>query len=191
MKNKLKNKKNIYITATILLLIDQVVKIIVRTKMALYQEIKIIPNLFSLYYVENDGAAFSILGNQALLLIIIGIICLIVLNKFILEEKLPKYSNIPLGLLLGGILGNLIDRIIYQSVTDYLSIFIFKYSFPVFNIADIAICISAIFLIIIFIIEERNIKNSNYIQLNKWFSDDDHKNTIEKYNETIDELYLR
>lgn len=158
MKNKLKNKKNIYIIALILLLIDQIVKIIVRTKMALYQEIKIIPNLFSLYYVENEGAAFSILGNQTLLLIIIGIICLVVLNKFILDEKLPKISHLPLGFLLGGILGNLIDRIIYHSVTDYLSVFIFKYSFPVFNIADIAICLSTIFLIIIFIIDEKKEK---------------------------------
>ena len=155
MKNKLKNKKNIYITGIILLLLDQIVKILVRTKMALYQEIKIIPKLFSLYYVENDGAAFSFLGSKTLLLITVSIICLVFLNKFIIEEKLPKISYIPLGLLLGGIMGNLIDRIVYHSVTDYLSIFIFKYSFPVFNIADIAICLSTIFLIIIFIIDEK------------------------------------
>lgn len=155
MKNKLKNKKSIYITGIILLLLDQIVKILVRTKMALYQEIKIIPRFFSLYYVENDGAAFSILGSKTLLLIIISLACIIYLNKFIIEEKLPKISYIPLGLLLGGIMGNLIDRIIYHSVTDYLSIFIFKYSFPVFNIADIAICLSTIFLIIVFIIDEK------------------------------------
>ena len=155
MKNKLKNKKSIYITGIILLLLDQIVKILVRTKMALYQEIKIIPKLFSLYYVENDGAAFSILGSKTLLLITVSIICLVFLNKFIIEEKLPKISYIPLVLLLGGIMGNLIDRIIYHSVTDYLSIFIFKYSFPVFNIADIAICLSTIFLIIIFIIDDK------------------------------------
>lgn len=155
MKNKLKNKKSIYITGIILLLLDQIVKILVRTEMTLYQEIKIIPKLFSLYYVENDGAAFSILGSKTLLLITVSIICLVFLNKFIIEEKLPKISYIPLGLLLGGIMGNLIDRIVYHSVTDYLSIFIFKYSFPVFNIADIAICLSTIFLIIIFIIDDK------------------------------------
>ena len=155
MKNKLKNKKNIYITGIILLLIDQIVKILIRAKMALYQEIKIIPKIFSLYYVENDGAAFSILGSQTLLLIIISLACIIYLNKFIIEEKLPKKSHIPLGLLLGGIMGNLIDRVIFHSVTDYLSIFIFKYSFPVFNIADIAICLSTIFLMIEFIIDEK------------------------------------
>ncbi len=159
MMNKIKNKKNIYITAILLALIDQIVKILVRTKMALYQEIKIIPNLFSLYYVENEGAAFSILGNQTLLLIIVSIVCLVVLNKFILDEKIPRIFHIPLGLLLGGIIGNLIDRLIYQSVTDYLSIFIYKYSFPVFNIADIAICLSAIFLMILFIIDEKKEKN--------------------------------
>ncbi len=157
----MKEKKSIYITAGLLLLIDQIVKIIVRTKIALYQEIKIIPNLFSLYYVENEGAAFSILGNKTLLLIIISLICLIVLNKWILEEKnLPKLTYIPLGLLIGGIIGNLIDRVIYQTVTDYLAIFIFKYSFPVFNIADMAISLSTIFLVILFLIKDKKEKST-------------------------------
>ena len=154
----MKNKKNIYIIAIIYLMIDQIVKIIVRTKMELYQEIKIIPKLFSLYYVENDGAAFSILGNQTIFLIIISIICLIILNKFILEEELPKNSLIPLGCLLGGIVGNLIDRIIFKSVTDYLSIFIFKYSFPVFNIADIGITVGTALLILNIVLEEKKNK---------------------------------
>ena len=156
----MKNKKNIYITASILLLIDQIVKIIIRTKMELYQEIKLIPNFFSLYYVENEGAAFSILGNKTLFLIIISVACLIIINKFILEENLPKYSNIPFCLLLGGIVGNLIDRILFQSVTDYFSFFIFKYNFAVFNIADIAITLSTIFLIILFIITDRKRQKS-------------------------------
>ena len=155
----MKNKKNIYIIAIIYLMIDQIVKIIVRTKMELYQEIKIIPKLFSLYYVENDGAAFSILGNQTIFLIIISIICLIILNKFILEEELPKNSLIPLGCLLGGIVGNLIDRIIFKSVTDYLSIFIFKYSFPVFNIADIGITVGTALLILNKVLEEKKNKH--------------------------------
>lgn len=155
----MKNKKNIYIIAIIYLMIDQIVKIIVRTKMELYQEIKIIPKLFSLYYVENDGAAFSILGNQTIFLIIISIICLIILNKFILEEELPKNSLIPLGCLLGGIVGNLIDRIIFKSVTDYLSIFIFKYSFPVFNIADIGITVGTALLILNIVLEEKKNKH--------------------------------
>lgn len=158
----MKNKKSIYIIASILLLVDQTIKIIIRNTMELYQEIKVIPNLFSIYYVENNGAAFSIFGNKTILLIIISILCLIIINKFIIEENLPKYTNIPLGFLLGGIVGNLIDRILYQSVTDYLSIFIFKYSFPVFNIADIAITLSTIFLIIAFTINEyKSTKNKS------------------------------
>lgn len=152
----MKNKKNIYIVAVILLIIDQLTKLIVRTNMALYQEIKIIPKLLSLYYVENEGAAFSILGNKTILLIVISVICLIILNKFIFEEKnLPKYSYLPLGFLLGGIVGNLLDRLIFKSVTDFISVFIFKYSFPVFNIADIAISLSTIFLMIMIVVDEK------------------------------------
>lgn len=154
----MKNKRSIYIIALITLIIDQVVKLIIKSNLDLYQEIKLIPNLFSLYYVENEGAAFSILGNKTLFLIIVSILCLIIINKFIFDTELPKYSKIPFGLLLGGILGNLIDRILHQSVTDYLAIFILNYSFPVFNIADIAITLSTIFLIITFIILEKDRK---------------------------------
>ena len=155
----MKNKEKIYTISSILLIFDQLVKMIVRTKLNLYDELTIIPNFFSIYYLRNNGAAFSILNNQTILLIIIGILAIILLDRFITREKnLNNISKFSLGIIVGGIFGNLVDRIWHNAVIDYFSFTIFGYDFPVFNIADIGITIGTIILIISFIVEEINIR---------------------------------
>lgn len=155
----MKNKKYIYTVALFYMLLDQIIKLIVVNNMNLLQEIKIIPNFFSLYYLKNTGAAFSILGNKTLLLILISILCLIVLKNYIKKlQRVTKLTIISLGIMIGGIIGNFFDRVIYQAVIDYLSFNFFGYSFPVFNIADIGITIGACLLIIDLIIEEKEKK---------------------------------
>ncbi len=149
------NKKSfIYSISFIVLLLDQIIKLVVMNNMELHQEIKIIPNFFSLYYVENPGAAFSILGNQTLLLIIVSVVCLILIKEYIKKEKeLSNLSIISLGMIIGGTIGNLFDRILYKAVIDYLAFDIFKYSFPVFNLADIAITVGAGLLLLSYLID--------------------------------------
>lgn len=145
----IKKKEKVYSVASIVLMLDQFVKLLVRKNMSIGQEITIIPKFFSLYYIKNTGAAFSILKNQSIILIIISIVMIYLINKFIITEKKINYFQlINIGLILGGIFGNLIDRIIYRGVTDYLSFTIFSYDFPVFNFADMAIMIGTILLII-------------------------------------------
>lgn len=152
-----KNKNKVYLTAVIVLLIDQIVKLLIKTNMSLNEEISIIPNFFSIQYLKNTGAAFSILENQTILLAITSIICISVIIYYLKkEENLTTTMYLSFGLVLGGILGNLIDRIVYQGVIDFLSFQIFNYNFPVFNIADIGITIGVLLLIIIYI--SRNIK---------------------------------
>lgn len=155
----MKNKKLIYTLAMGYMLLDQFIKLIVMNNMTLHQEITLIPNFFSLFYLKNTGAAFSILGNKTLLLILISIICLIVLKNYI--KKLTRVTSltiISLGIMIGGIIGNLFDRLIYNGVIDYLSFNLFGYSFPVFNLADIGITVGAIVLIIDLIIEDSKTK---------------------------------
>ncbi|MBO5120848.1 MAG: signal peptidase II [Bacilli bacterium] len=157
----MKNKKLIYTLASAFMLLDQIIKLIVINNMDVSQEIKIIPKFFSLFYLRNTGAAFSIFGNKILFLIIISIICLIVLKNYI--KKLQRVTNltiISLGILVGGIIGNLFDRVLRQAVIDYLSFNFFDYSFPVFNLADIGITIGALLLIIDLLIEEKEKKIS-------------------------------
>ncbi len=136
------SKKNIYSIATLSFVLDQVIKLIIVQNMNLYQEIVVIPQFFSILYVKNTGAAFSILENNTFLLIIIGVLFMVGLNRYIKRENFySKLSIISLGLILGGIYGNLLDRIIRGAVVDYLSFLIIHYEFPVFNLADICITV--------------------------------------------------
>lgn len=146
----MKNKYKVYRLMCIVLLMDQIIKIIIRHSMNEFQEIKIIRNFFSIIFVENTGAAFSILKDSTLLLIIISVIFIILLGKHI-EKEYNKFTKIEIlfyGLILGGIYGNLIDRIVHRKVTDYLSFTIINYDFPVFNLADICIVVGTIMLVI-------------------------------------------
>lgn len=156
------NRQKIYKIACIVLLIDQILKIIVRNSINLFQEIKIIKNFFYLTHLENTGAAFSVLENSTIFLIIISVLFILFLDKYIRKEEknFNKLDIISFGLIMGGIYGNLIDRIIHQGVIDYLSFIIFKYDFPVFNFADICIVVGACLIII----DTLFIKKNNQIE---------------------------
>jgi len=104
---------------------------------------EIIPGFFNLVYVRNTGAAWGIFSGQPLLLIFISIGVLIVLaysHRRFLNPTLDH--RIALGLVIGGTLGNLIDRIKLGWVTDFLDFHIGRHHWPSFNIADSAICIA-------------------------------------------------
>lgn len=160
---KLKNnKKQVYLIAAITLLLDQILKLIVKSKLSLNEEISVIKNFFSIHYLQNDGAAFSILENKTILLILISFICLGILIYYIQKEKnFTKIISISLGLILGGIIGNLLDRILYKKVLDFISFTFFSYNFPVFNIADIGITIGTFLLLFSYLQEE--LKNSKKV----------------------------
>lgn len=155
----MKDKENIYITAGIVLIIDQIIKLIITHSLKLYQVIKVIPHFFSICYVKNTGAAFSIFENNTLFLTIISIIVIIILDIMIRKEKnLTKGNCIALGLIMGGIFGNLVDRILRHYVIDFLSFRIIRYDFPIFNIADIGITVGVGLLIISLFFEKEDKK---------------------------------
>ena len=142
-------KKKIIIVAVICILIDFISKIIVINNLELDTGITIIPNFFSISYIRNTGAAWGIFSNGTLLLAVLSIVFLIFAFKYIYDLKsVSKLSMISYGMLIGGIIGNLIDRVFRNYVIDFLSFNIFGYHFPVFNIADCFIVVS-IFLIVI------------------------------------------
>ena len=143
-------RNNIYKITMFTLIIDQIIKIFVNHYMTLYQEIVIIPKFFSLFYVKNTGAAFSIFENGVVYLSIISVIFILLLDKYIKKEinNFNKYDIIAFGMIIGGIFGNLIDRIIHHGVIDYLSFTFGSYQFAVFNFADSCIVCGVILLII-------------------------------------------
>lgn len=145
----LKNRESIYSIACVLLMVDQLVKLLVRSKISLMDEITVIPNFFSLHYIENTGAAFSLFSGATIILIVLSVLVLAFLHFYVLsDEVMTKWKKFGLGIVIGGIIGNLIDRILYGAVVDYLAFSFWGYSFPVFNIADIGITVGFLILVI-------------------------------------------
>lgn len=155
-------KKFILILSTLLMFVDQLIKYFVIHNLELYKSIKLIPNFFYITFVKNDGAAFSILKGNRWLLIAIGIIALMFMIKLIImDKKITKLDVVSYSLVIGGILGNLVDRVLYGSVIDYLDFYLFGYNAPVFNFADSCIVIGAIIIICVLIKEGNNYESNN------------------------------
>lgn len=157
----MKNKKEIIIILIIsvsIFLIDQITKFIVVDKMDIADTIHIIKNFFRITYVQNTGAAWSILTGYRIVLILITILILGVFTSFLLKLKeIKKSEQIIYGVLVGGILGNLIDRIRLGYVVDFLDFNFGSFYFPVFNLADTFIVIAGI--VLIFKLMKEDVKN--------------------------------
>ena len=144
----------VFIVSIVLVLIDQVLKGLVINSLNLYESVDIIPNFLSITYVTNDGAAFNILSGGRWFFIIAGLIALIFIIKFImLDTKVSKFDRMAYSLVLSGIVGNLIDRIFYGKVIDYIDFNLFGYDAPIFNFADICIVVGVIMIVFILIIK--------------------------------------
>ena len=154
-------KKKLLIVSSVFILLDQLIKIIVRNSIIVGKETFIIPKFFYLTNVNNTGGAFSILSNNTYFLILIGIIATGFIIYFLRNKKLSLVEELAYGVLVGGIIGNLIDRIIFNSVTDYIGLVFGSYYYPVFNLADIGIVVSIIILIILEFRGEKNGNRSN------------------------------
>lgn len=140
-------RKSIFI-AIIVFLFDQLIKVIVN-KSLYYGALKsIIPNFLYLTLVYNEGAAWSILSGSRIFLIIISVICFICLLMYESKFKNERRISFAFGLIYGGLLGNLFDRIRLGYVIDYLKFYIINYEFPIFNLADTALVIGFLILII-------------------------------------------
>lgn len=141
--------KKLTILSVIFLLMDFIIKLIVSNNLELYNTIEVIPNFLNIFYVTNIGAAFSILEGSRFLFIIIAFVAIYLIYEFLIKNnKLNTFEIVSYSMLIGGITGNLLDRIIYGYVIDYISVNIFNYDFPVFNLADVFIVVSVLLIVI-------------------------------------------
>jgi len=150
----MKEKLNITKLSLLLIGIDQLSKLIIKNFypfnfLGLTDKGQtIISNFLYILHVENKGAAWGMLSNNIYLLIGISLIVLYLIIKYIFkDEYLNNYSIIYYSLIISGIIGNLIDRVINLSVTDFINFYIFGYNYPVFNLADTFIVIAVIMII--------------------------------------------
>lgn len=149
-----------YVIAFVLFLIDQGTKFLVATKLELYEEIPVIGNFFLITSSRNRGAAFGILQDQLWFFIIVTLI--VVAGVIWYMQKMIKEGHkllpVALALVLGGALGNFIDRLRMGEVVDFLKFNFGSYTFPIFNIADSCIVIGVGLIILDTLLEGRREK---------------------------------
>jgi signal peptidase II len=136
--------------AAVILLLDQLTKYAVTRSFALHETLEV-TQFFNLVLVYNRGAAFSLLsdasGWQRELFIIIAIAASIWITWLLQKYALQTIFCLALSLILGGALGNVVDRVAYGAVVDFLDFHAFSYHWPAFNLADSAITCGAVLLL--------------------------------------------
>ena len=135
--------------SAIIVIADQISKSIVKYSMHLYESIPVIPGFFHFTYVVNRGMAFGIdlpigIGIFSFLSIIISCFLVFILWR---ERENILLVRIALALILGGAIGNLIDRILFSEVVDFLDFMIGDYHWYIFNIADSAVTVGIILML--------------------------------------------
>lgn len=150
--------------ASLSLLADQLTKWLVSSSMQLHQSIELVENFFHLTYVRNPGAAFGILAEHSLrrpFFIGISLVATVGILWYAKQTKGQTLTHLALGLILSGALGNLIDRIRFGEVVDFLDFHWYQHRWPAFNIADSAICVGVALLLLVSWREERQKKLTN------------------------------
>ncbi|MBA4397811.1 MAG: signal peptidase II [Syntrophus sp. (in: bacteria)] len=150
------NKKYILlgVTTGVIVILDQITKLYVDATMRLHESIPVIQGLFSITHVRNPGAAFGFLADasplfRAIFFVAVTVLAIVLVLHYIwksrAEEQLLTFA---LSLILSGAVGNLIDRVRFGEVIDFLDVYIGSTHWPAFNVADSAISVGAVILLI-------------------------------------------
>lgn len=145
-----------YLIALVIIVIDQLTKWWVVANMEIGESITVIENVFYITSHRNTGAAWGILaGQMGFFYIVTSIVILVVIyymKKFAKESKLMGWS---LALILGGAIGNFIDRLFRKEVVDFFNTYIGSYDYPIFNVADSALVVGVILVLIATYLDEK------------------------------------
>ena len=135
--------------STAVVLLDQATKYWIQSRMAYGESAPVIPNIFHITYILNPGAAFGILENKIWFFVLVAV--LLIGGVAYIYPRLPAdrpLLKLGAGLLTGGAVGNLIDRIRFGEVIDFLDVYIGSHHWPAFNVADSAISVGAVILFV-------------------------------------------
>ena len=145
----------------VVIVADQLTKLQIMQTMRLHESIPVVPNLFSLTYIRNPGAAFGLLAgsSNAFRMVFFGLTSIFALGLLgTILFRMPErdwVGRLSVAGILGGAVGNLIDRLRYGEVIDFLDVYVENYHWPAFNVADSAITVGVLFLIIHFAFEKK------------------------------------
>lgn len=144
------------------IVVDQVSKAHIMQTMRLHESIPIIPHFFSLTYIRNPGAAFGLLasssnGFRLLFFGFTSLFALVLLGTIFFRLRHDDWTGqLSIAGILGGAIGNLLDRLRFGEVTDFLDFYVDVYHWPAFNVADAAISVGVFFLILHFAFEKKH-----------------------------------
>lgn len=151
-----------YLIALIVILLDQWTKWLVIEYMELGESFTLIEQFLYITSHRNRGAAWGILQGQMWFFYLITVFVIIFIVYYLQKHGKGKgLFSVSLALLLGGAVGNFIDRLFRKEVVDFIDVYIFTYDYPIFNVADSALVIGVGLLIIHMIVEERQGKKVN------------------------------
>ncbi|WP_312653570.1 signal peptidase II [Aminipila sp.] len=143
-----------YIIIIVAVMLDQVVKYIIRSNMDLYQSIPIIGGIFHITYIQNTGAAFSMFSGHTGILALITVIITIGILVYLFRLRKDGHwaLMLSLSLIVAGGLGNIVDRLSLKYVVDFLDLRVW----PIFNLADVYVCCGCGLLVVyVFFIESK------------------------------------
>jgi signal peptidase II len=155
-KSELKPGLSLYIVGILVVLVfvlDQLTKFIASRDLAPLGSVEVFPSFFSLTFVQNKGAAFGMFAGlpspwREISLGVVSAIALgFVLHMLIVESKDRRLPRLALSLILGGACGNLLDRVRFGAVVDFLDFYLGEHHWPAFNVADSSICLGVILLL--------------------------------------------
>lgn len=149
-----------FIIIAFILIADQGIKYLIQTTMELNQSIPLMDGIFHITYIHNYGAAFSILQNKTVFLIAVQVIVISGILLYLIKKRKTEHPMLLLSLamIVAGGLGNLIDRAVNGYVVDFLDLRIW----PIFNIADISVCVGCgLMVLYVLIIEPKRSRSKN------------------------------
>ena len=150
----------------VIILLDQASKSYIMNTMYLHQSIPIIPNFFSLTYIRNPGAAFGILADSSgafrtVFFFVTSVFALGLLGTiFIRLQPDDWWGQLTIVSIFAGAIGNLIDRLQFGEVIDFLDFYVNGYHWPAFNVADSAISVGVVSLLILFALDKKEAESS-------------------------------
>jgi signal peptidase II len=164
-----------FLIAALVVLLDRISKGIVKTHISAYDTVTVIPGLFNIVHTENPGIAFGMLSNASgpwrdILLIGFSAAVLIAIAAMLLRpgSHRDSVSRVALAFILGGAFGNLYDRIVNGTVTDFVEVHAGQHYFPAFNVADSAITIGACLLLLdMWRAKERRVSHASEVNIDR------------------------
>lgn len=148
-----------YLITLVVIAIDQLTKWLIVKNMNLGDSITVIPHFFYITSTRNTGAAFSILEGQMWLFYAITIVVILGIIYYIQKHAKFKYLlGVSLALILGGAIGNFIDRLFRGEVVDFVQLHFVHYDFAIFNVADSSLTIGVILLFIFVLMDDQKSK---------------------------------